>query len=1032
MKHFFLAVILVFTVVPLMSQHKEFWADEQKYEDNRQPMHTDYYVYESDAAAQIGDWRKSGNYLNLNGLWKFKWMEKPADLPSGFEKPFFDESQWKEFQVPANWEINGYGYPVYINVGYGFQHIMKPNPPQVPLEYNPTAIYRKEVMISDKWKGKQVVLHIGTAKSNLTVWVNGEYVGYGEDSKLFSEFDITSHLKPGKNLIVLKIMRWCDASYLEGQDMWRISGITRDCYLFARNPVNLYDFKFTSNLDEKFEKATLTTLLRLNKESRKALYVTAELLDQSGTVVTQDKVLIKEKDSAQSVMVVARPKLWSAEKPYLYNIVLKLKDDKGRVLEIIKKKIGFRKVEIKNAQLFVNGKPILIKGVNRHETHPLSGQVVSRETMLQDIKLMKQFNINAVRNAHYPNDEYWYQLCDEYGIYVVDEANIESHGIGFNILNTLANKPSWASAHLSRVSRTYERNKNYTCVIIWSLGNEAGNGYNMYQCYNWLKQKDPTRPIQYEGAVVGFIKADWNTDIINPMYPQIEKLSEYVKDNPAPTHPFIMCEYAHAMGNSLGTLSDYWKVIREHKKHFQGGFIWDFVDQSFMEVTKKGDSIYTYGGDYGPSNVPSSNNFVNNGLFFPTRTPNPHAWEAKYIYQDIHTSYAGNNSIEIYNENFFRDLSYVYLKWELLANGAVIQSGRVDDIAIAAQKKGKILLPLKNSLSGEVLLNVYYLQKRDEHLVPGDHIVAKDQFVLSGAALKSIEVAGNGPIKVENGAAHYSIRSNKILLTFNKATGFLRTYKVDNINYLAEEYGLKPSFWRAPIDNDFMKKLQLSLKSWRLATDSPKLIKFSGVKKGELVIVEAIYQLSDVYAVLHTRYMINANGDMVVEQELNSDQSRKVEMLPRFGMVWIMPAGYDSIQYYGRGPHENYQDRKSGSFIGVYTQSVSEQYYPYPRPQENGNKTDIRWFKMLGERKKGLLITSDTLLSMSALHYFDSDLDDGDEKDQRHSGELKPRKETQLHIDYKQMGISTGPLVLPQYRLPYADYKYRFKISTLE
>ena len=583
-----------------------FWLDETKNEDNRLPMHASYFVYENEQKAKQNDWKQSANYQNLNGTWKFKWVEKPADLPQHYEATGFDDSGWDNFKVPANWEIYGYGYPIYVNIGYAFQNIMKPDPPIVPLNDDPTGVYRREITINDSWKGKQIILHIGSAKSNLEVWVNGQYTGYGEDGKLPSEFDVTSFVKPGKNLIVMKIMRWCDGTYLEGQDFWRLSGITRDCYLVARNPVHLQDFELKPDLDKNYKDGVLQAKLQINK----AAPVTASItISRNGKLVKETEVSFQDTTAEVTEIPVSAPDLWSAEIPNLYDVLIRLKDKKGNVTEVIPQKIGFRKVEIVNGQLLVNGQPIFIKGADRHETDDVTGQTVSHEEMLRDIRLMKQYNINAVRTSHYPNDEYWYDLCDEYGIYLVDEANIESHGIGYDITKTLANRPSWKEAHLMRVQRMVERDKNHPSIIIWSMGNEAGNGYNFYECYLWLKQRDPSRPIQYERAVqYRDYSVEFDTDIVNPMYPSPESMVEYAQNNPEPAHPFIMCEYAHAMGNSMGNFKDYWDIIRTHHKQFQGGFIWDFVDQGLQEVTADGDTIYTYGGDYGPGKVhmPSS------------------------------------------------------------------------------------------------------------------------------------------------------------------------------------------------------------------------------------------------------------------------------------------------------------------------------------------------------------------------------------------------------------------------------------------
>lgn len=1016
----------------LAKAQQPFWLNEKINEDNRLPMHASYFVYENEPAAQKNDWTQSANYINLNGTWKFKWVEKPDDLPQNFQATNFDDASWDNFKIPATWETNGYGYPIYVNIGYAFQNIMKPNPPIVPLTHDPTGVYRREITIGNDWNGKQILLHIGSAKSNLMVWVNGKYVGYGEDGKLPSEFDITQYVQPGKNLIVMKVMRWSDGSYLEGQDFWRLSGIMRDCYLVARNGIHINDFQLTPDLDAAFQNAVLHTTIKLNKPA----FATASVAIYDGDKLVKQTDIPFTNTAQQLINIpVTTPKLWSAEIPNLYRALITLKDNNGKVMEVIPQRIGFRKVEIVNGLLLVNGKPVLIKGANRHETDPITGQTISKEAMLKDVQIMKQFNINAVRTSHYPNDEYWYQLCDEYGIYVVDEANLESHGIGYDLTKTLANRPDWKEAHLMRVQRMVERDINHPSIIIWSLGNEAGNGYNFYECYLWLKARDTSRPVQYERAMHNYSSspAEFNTDIINPMYASPNDMLQYAQNNPQPARPFIQCEYAHAMGNSLGNFKDYWDIIRSHPAIFQGGFIWDFVDQGLLKITDKGDTIYTYGGDYGPKDVPSDNNFNDNGLFYPNRNPNPHAWEMKNVYQNIHTKLVNNKTISVYNENFFKDLSDVYAEWQLIADGKQIQSGRLDNINVAPHATAAFALPLKIPANGEVFLNVVYKQKADHLLIPKDHIIAYEQMPVSGAYKNNIVVAASGNISLKETPNEYAITSTNMSIRFAKQNGLLAQYTVNGQNLLDTASGLRPAFWRAPTDNDMGANLQLRLKDWKRAQENVQLTNINAKEQNNIVTVNADYNLADVPGKLSIQYTINSKGEISVEQQLIADTTKNIPMLPRFGMNWILPGGYNTIEYYGRGPNENYVDRNYSSNVGIYKQTVQEQFYPYIRPQETGNKTDIRWFKLLNNSGRGILITGDSLLSMSALHFLDSDLDDGDKKDQRHSGELHPRNLTQLHIDRAQMGLgginSWGTLPLVQYRLPYKNYSYRFKIT---
>jgi beta-galactosidase len=1021
-------------VVPALAQ-KPMWLDETKTEENRMPMYSHFITYPTEVAAKKNDWKQSSSYLSLNGNWKFKWVEKPADLPANYQSLKFNDASWKSLKVPATWEMNGYGYPIYVNVGYEFQDIMpKPfDPPNVPLSYDPTGVYRREITIAPTWAGKKIILHIGAAKSNLQVWVNGKYTGYGEDSKLPQDFDVTSFVKPGKNLIVMKLMRWSDGTYLEGQDFWRMGGIMRDCYLLARNPVHVQDLKLTTELDKEYKNATLYTTVTLNKPA--AANAIVELSDGAARIAS-GKIALQNKQSDVVALKVPNAKLWSAETPNMYDVSIKLFDKAGKLLEVIPQRIGFREVVIKDGSLLVNGQKVLIKGVNRHEVDPVLGQVITKEAMLKDVLLMKQFNINAVRTCHYPDDEYWYELCDKYGLYVVDEANIESHGMGFKELS-LAKQPSWEHAHVQRVQRMYERDKNITSVILWSLGNEAGNGVNFHAAYNWLRSHDLSRPIQYEGAVINNkdFKTDSNTDIINPMYPKPANLEIYIKNNKQPIKPFIFVEYAHAMGNSLGNFKDYWDMIRSNKNLLQGGFIWDFVDQGLQKINANGDTIYAYGGDYGPKNVPSDNNFLCNGIFYPNRQPNPHAWEMKHVQQDIHTTLSGENTITVYNENFFRDLSYASLNWEVIVNGTRAQSGEIKDLDVLPQQSKTFTLPISLPKDAEAYLNVVYRQKAAQNLVPAGHIVADDQLFLGGSAKRIIGVNAAGNVTASDAPNAYTIKSATANIQFDKSTGFLKQYVVNNQNLLESGFALRPNFWRAPTDNDMGAKLNLTLKPWKEATEGLKLDNFSASENGGLVTVNTSYSLPSVGGKLNLNYTINGAGEILVSQSLSADTSRFKQMLPKFGMKLVLPQGFENISYYGRGPIENYQDRQSAYPVAVYNQTVKQQFYPYIRPQENGNKTDIRWFTITKPNGAGVTIQSDQLLSMSALHYYDSDLDDGDAKDQRHSGDLKARPQTQLNIDYKQMGLgsvnSWGELPLDQYRLPYQNYSYQFKITPI-
>lgn len=1014
------------------------WLNEKVSEENRMPAHASYFVYENSAKAAAGQWQQSANYQSLNGNWKFQWLEKPADAPAGFEQMDFDDSRWAQMTVPGNWELHGFGFPIYTTSGFEFAYLMpdkRADPPNVPMQVNNTGLYRRVVNINDNWNGKQIVLHIGAAKSNLTVWINGKYVGYGEDSKLPSEFDITPYLSKGRNLIVLRVMRWCDANYIEDQDMWRLSGITRDCYLLARNTTHIYDLHFQPLLDSTYTRGTLQATLTLNRKMPAAGSATV-ILSREGKVVAQQTAIVN--DSVLQVQVpVANPALWTAETPNLYQTEVQLRNAAGTLLEVIPGNIGFRQVVIRSGRLLVNGQPVLIKGVNRHETNPQTGHVLSHEAMLRDIQLMKQYNINAVRTSHYPNNEYWLELCDRYGLYVVDEANIESHGMGYDITQTMANRPTWAHAHLARVQRMIERDKNHPSVIIWSMGNEAGNGYNFYNCYLWMKQRDSSRPIQYERAVADYrqFKWEWNSDIIDPMYPTPDGMLQYVKNNPQPQRPFIMCEYAHAMGNSLGNFVDYWKVIRDNKQHFQGGFIWDFVDQCFQRVNSKGDTVYTYGGDYETPEAITDWNYAAKGIFYANRTPYPHAWEMKHIYQNIHTQKESSNQIRVYNEKFFTPLTNIILQWQVLVNGKVQQSGETAVPAIAPQQSQLIALPLNALPEGEAFVNLTYLLQKEEPLVPAGHVVATQQLALGGRYAPDVVFASKGTLAQKETERTIELSDKEVLLTFNKQTGLLQRYRYKGTELLDSAYGVRPSFWRAPNENDFGAQLQTKLKDWKTVTEHPQLQECKATLSDGTAMVEAVYAIAPIRGTLKVSYLCSGNGEIKVTQQLQADTSYHAEILPRFGMQWIMPAGFEQISYYGNGPHENYSDRQTSAFAGIYTQTVTSQYFPYVIPQETGNKTDVRWWRISNSKNKGLLVTSDSLLSMSALHYFDSDLDDGEKRHQRHAADLTARPQTQLHIDWKQMGVggidSWRLRPMARYQLPFGNYTYSFIVKPL-
>lgn len=1003
------------------SAQKGEWQNPEINAVNRAPMHSHYFAYESEQAAQKGVKEDSQNFMTLNGTWRFNWVKDADCRPTDFWKPNFNDKGWDEMPVPGVWELHGYGDPIYVNIGYAWREQFTNNPPEVPVTNNHVGSYRKEIVIPSSWKGKQIMAHFGSATSNIYVWVNGRYVGYSEDSKLEAEFDLTPYLKPGqKNLIALQIFRWCDGSYLEDQDFFRYSGIGRDCYLYTREKRRIEDIRVTPDLDTEYRNGTLA----IDLKSRQIKAVELTLVDEQGNIVTRQTA----PGNGITTLTVDNPHKWTAETPYLYTLYACTQVG-GKTLEVIPVKVGFRKVEMKNGQLCINGQPILIKGVNRHEMDPDGGYVVSTQRMIQDIQVMKRFNVNAVRTSHYPNDSRWYDLCDQYGLYIVAEANIESHGMGYGE-HTLAKRPDYAQAHLERNQRNIQRNFNHPSIIVWSMGNEAGFGENFEQVYRWIKAEDPSRPVQYEPA-----RTNEFTDIYCPMYLDYGRSEKYCKNNPE--KPLIQCEYAHAMGNSEGGFKEYWDLIRKYP-HFQGGFIWDFVDQSIRWKGKNGVDIYAYGGDFNRYDA-SDINFCDNGLISPDRVPNPHMYEVGHFYQNIWTSLvdATQGRIEIFNEFFFRDLSAYELEWELLADGKVMRTGRVDRLEVAPQQRQAIDLPIGSiDTTHEWLLNVTYRQRNREGVIPAGHTVAANQLALSARIVPDMTLRNDTPIHspiaapvlIDNDRNFLIVKGENFCIEFTRRNGFLSRYEVDGTSFLKEGEWLSPNFWRAPTDNDFGANLQKKFAAWK--NPEMKLKSFQSKNLNGQAVVMADYEMPSVAATLSLTYVISNTGAVKVTQEMKTTPGAKVSEMFRFGMQLPMPEDFETIEYYGRGPGENYIDRHDCTPIGIYRQSVSDQFYPYIRPQETGTKSDVRWWKLLDPSGTGLLFYAEEPFSASALHYTIESLDEGTEKQQWHSPEIIPSEVTNFCIDLRQMGLgcvnSWGAWPQKKYRLPYGDRSFTF------
>ena len=1039
-KSFLTAVFLALPLTAVLADEVPTfteWHDMQVNEINRFPVHTTFFAYENEQAARRGDMKSSSNYLSLEGNWNFKWVENADQRPTDFFAETYDDASWAKMPVPGMWELNGFGDPIYVNIGFGWRGHFKNNPPDVPTKDNHVGSYRRIVNIPDSWQGRQVIAHFGSVTSNMYLWVNGHFVGYTEDSKMAAEFDLTPYLRKGDNLIAFQTFRWCDGSYCEDQDFWRLSGVARDSYLYARDKgVHISDVRITPDLTNNYTDGELQVALQYSGKCNIAL----RLLDAEGNSVAEQKLTDLTGGTENVTLHVDHPMKWTAETPYLYTLLVSATTPRARratTYEVIPQKVGFRKVEIKNSQLLVNGQAVYIKGADRHELDPDGGYVVSRERMIEDITIMKRFNINAVRTCHYPDDPQWYDLCDEYGIYLCAEANQESHGFGYRD-DSEAKKPQFAMQILQRNQHNVGVNFNHPSVIIWSLGNETVNGPNFTAAYQWIKEQDLSRPVHWEQAGDGP-----NTDIRCPMYASQEWCERYaLSDNPQHQKPLIQCEYSHAMGNSCGGFKEYWDLVRKYPK-FQGGFIWDFVDQALHGKDAQGRDIYKYGGDYNTYDA-SDNNFNCNGLISPDRVPNPHMYEVGYYYQNIWVKDVKGDftNLEVRNEFFFRDLSGVSMDWQVLNGGKVVQSGTVADLDVRPQQTANITLPVDPAnLTSDACLNVYFKLKRNEPLMKVGQVIAYDQLyprvVVDEATPTVVAVAAKGKHQVkgktDKKSGTLTVANDVFTATFDPSTGLLSRWEVGGVSQLGEGGTILPNFWRAPTDNDMGARIHRRYAVWR--NPARKFVSLTYDKKAHSA--TAVYQMPDVKATLTMTYAFGPEGDLTVTEQLKTEASEGVSNMMRFGVVVQMPYQADQSEYYGRGPVENYADRKYSQLIGIYKQTADEQFYPYVRPQETGTKSDMRWWRQTDAAGKGLSVGSDQLFYASALHYDIADLDDGDDKEQRHSPQVPHSKYTNLFLDGEHTGVggvdswSGNAEALKPYRVAYGDKRFTFTLTPL-
>ena len=999
---------MVLTAADVLADNVPEWRNPAVNQQNREARRANFFAFENEALARVGQKSASSRYLSMEGTWRFCFVTNHQDAPQDFFRTDYDDSQWEDFPVPGLFELNGHGDPVYKNIGYAWATTFDSNPPFIGETQNYTGSYRRTFMLPDDWQGQQVLLHVGSATSNLRVWVNGRYVGYSEDSKMAAEFDITKYVKKGSNLIAMQVMRWCDGSYLEDQDFWRLTGISREVYLYCRPRQHVEDIIIGQDYVDG--RGVLSVDVRLPK----GLTAEARLEDADGRLVGT---------GLQQTVDDVRP--WTAETPYLYTLFIYVRKG-GQLTETVRQRVGFRHVEIKGGQLLLNGQPILIKGVDRHELDSDGGYVMSMERMRQDISIMKQLNVNAVRTSHYPDDPRWYELCDSAGLYVVAEANLESHGMGYGE-QTLAQRKDFELMHLERNEGNVCSLRNHPSIIIWSMGNEAGYGRNFELVYDWIKSVDTSRPVQYERA-----EDDGKTDIFCPMYYYYTDCERYAQGNNP--RPLIQCEYAHAMGNSMGGFREYWELVRKYPK-YQGGFIWDFVDQGLRDKSPvTGREIFTYGGDYG--RYPASDyNFNCNGIIAPDRRLNPHAYEVQYWYQNLWVSDVdlSNGVFEVYNENFFKPVKNQTLTIDVMSEGALLKTLHVtiDDVQ-PQQRKRFTSQALKEAQqlydAFDVALNFRFDTGERQQILQGGwpyEQLFEQQLRVRGSLLQH---QGQLPeVETEEAKSYIRLSAGGTVMTVGKQTGMIDYLDVDGRPMLVDRQSITPEFWRAPTDNDYGAGLQQRFAAWR----SPQMKVDSCRVSGNTVRA----RLSLPMATLLMTYTLQPSGEVIVRQQLEPTGNASGQYLFRYGMQLQMPRQYMSLEYYGRGPHENYIDRNASEFVGVYRSKVGDEYFPYVRPQESGNHTDVRWF-CVTDGQRGLRFFSNGPMECSALPYLTEDLDAGPVKEHawgQHSGDLTERPLTQLHIQQRQMGLgcvnSWGAWPERQYLLPLQAYDFTFAIQ---
>lgn len=1021
------------------------WENPQVFQINRLAPKAYFQRFASSEAAEKEDQSQLVNFKSLNGAWKFNWVKSPDERPKEFYQVDYDVSGWKEIQVPGNWELQGYDLPIYTNIIYVFPK----NPPFIPHHYNPVGSYVKQVEIPTSWKGKDVFLHFGAVRSAFYLWVNGKKVGYSEGSKTPAQFDITKFVDPGTNKIAVEVYRWSDASYIEDQDFWRLSGMERDVSIYVTDQVALDDIHVKAGLQNNYKDGvfSLNVEIRNTGSSNARNYILDIALNRNGRkILNQTQKFGAAGKTIRGLnfdMMIPNVDTWTAETPNLYDLVITLKDRKGRLLEATKMDVGFRTVEIKNAQLLVNGVPVLFKGVNLHDHDPLTGHYITPERTLEDMRLMKEFNVNAIRCSHYPKNSFFYQMADRLGFYVIDEANIETHGMGAEHQGTFdksvhpAYLPQWRAAHLDRIERMYERDKNHACIISWSLGNEAGNGENFHVAYNWLKEKDPTRLVQFEQA-----NKEDNTDIYAPMYARIATLREHAASNPV--KPMILCEYAHAMGNSVGNLQDYWDVIEAYPS-LQGGYIWDWVDQGLSTKDDQGRPYFAYGGDFNTGHLQNDGNFCLNGVIAADRKPNPHAWEVKKVYQYIKMKPVAPESGKIAITNFydFITLDDVVFKGTITKNGEVVTTAIKSAKGIAPGTTQVLDFDINVDMSpgADYHFLVEAELNADRILLKKGHVLASEQFILQTGTPKPF-VIEEGDFSIAATSDILKISGANFYITLSKTTGLITGYVVEGKSILAES--IAPNFWRAPTDNDFGNGMPATTEIWKNSSYNRTLqqLTINGKNANEwsddkvsFILISSTFQFPAPGVRWKIDYRLAPDGALYVSNMVFSN-NKSLPYIPRIGNTLALVAGYEQVSWFGRGPFENYEDRKTAAHTGIYNSTVTQMHYPYPRPQENGYHTDTRWIKLENPGAPNLLIEGIEPICFSALHHTNADVDEGKAKTNRHSVDVPTRPETYLNLDYKQMGVggddSWGAQVHDAYKLFASDYFYGYVVRPLK